>query len=621
MLLGHRCLLSFALLLPIVSGCGSSSHGSESGTIAPTGTGISTPTAPVTPPKAAPIGGGAPGDDNKVVATASVDSLAVAVGASQTITVTFTSNDGLPITAFSVYGSLGSLPPGWSSPSSLTCGDVSPGSGCVLTLTYAPTVVETGTVSLDCVFVDNAGLPRTPGPCMSISYAGTASNNVVASASPDGEIDAKVGAAKQAVSVNFTTDDGNAASALTLTSNLSALPAGWSSKVAGLSCAVVSTGNGCQLPLQFVPTAATSGTLVLAFTYIDASGAAKSGTLNLPYATSSREIVVASVSPSGQTNAAQTGGQQSVAVTFTTADGNTASGLSVIDGLAKLPAGWSSSATAFGCDSVSTGNGCQLQLKFAPTALGAGTLTLRYSYTESSGAINFGLVNIPYAATSNDSVMGTVAPTGQIVAMLGSPSQPVAVTFTTDDNRLATALQLTNLSALPAGWSATAPTFGCSALVSGNACQLMLGYAPTGVDNGTLTLNFSYMNNANEAKTGSVAIDYRTTTNDNVIATVAPLSLAVAVGSINPVVVTFTTDDGNLATALAADLSSLPADWSSGSVSLACAGVSVGASCQVSLTYAPTVAAGGTLAFGYSYTNSAGTAKTATVSIPYLAAP
>jgi hypothetical protein len=621
MLLGHRLLLLGALAVPILSACGSSSGGSESGTITQAPTGGSMPTAPVTPPKAAPIGGGVAGTDNKVAATASVDALAVAVGANQTVTITFTSADGLPISGFSVYGSLGTLPTGWTAPNSLTCASVAPGSGCVLTLTYTPTAIETGTLTLDCVYVDNAGLPRTPGTCMTLAYTATSTNNVVASVSPGGEVDAAVGG-KQSVTVNFTTDDGNAATALTLSTNLAALPAGWSSKAPALTCAVVSTGNGCQLPLVFTPTAAASGALTLTYSYTDGSGAARSGAVNIPYATTPRETVVASVSPSGEIIAAQMGGQQSVALTFTTGDGNAASGLRLISDLTKLPAGWSSASTAFGCDSVSTGNGCQLRLAFAPAALGAGTLTLRYSYDDSAGMPNFGLLTIPYAATTNDNVVGTASPAGQVVAMLGSPAQAVTIAFTTDDSRLATALQVTGgLAALPAGWSSTAGSFACSVLGGGSTCQLVLSYAPTGVDNGTLTLNYAYVNNADESKTGSVAIEYRTTTNDNVVAAVAPISLAVATGSSNPLTVTFTTDDGNVASALSADLTVLPADWSSASSMFTCATVSVGATCQVSLNYAPTVAANSTLTFGYSYVNSAGTTKTGNVSIPYSASP
>src|SRR5580704_2142604 len=393
MLQGHRWLLLGLLSLPVLSACGSSSVGSESGTIAPTGTGMTTPTAPVTPPKAAGNGGGVTGTDNQVSAVASVGSVSLAVGTSQTISVTFTSADGLPITAFSVYGSLGTLPADWSAPSSLTCGNVGPGSGCVLTLTYTPTAIETGTLTLDCVYVDNAGLPRTPGPCLTLSYASTAANNVIASTSPAGEIDAAIGGRKQSVTVTFTTDDGNAATALSVT-NLAGMPAGWSS-AAGLSCAVVSTGSGCQLPLVFSPTAASSGTVTLNYNYVDGTGAARTGALNIPYATTTNGTVVTSVSPTGQVNAANMGGAQSVAVTFTTEDGGTAAALSVT-GLTTLPPGWSSSAKTFACSSVSSGNGCQLQLKYTPTALTAGTVSLRYSYDDASGAPNFGVLNIPY---------------------------------------------------------------------------------------------------------------------------------------------------------------------------------------------------------------------------------
>jgi hypothetical protein len=623
MLPSHRLLLLGVLALPTLSGCGSSSYGTESGTIAQAVSG-SVPTGTVTPPKAGPVAGGVTGTDNNASATASIaGTLVVAVGASQTIAVTFTSTDGLPLSGFSVYGSLGAFPSGWSAPGALTCARVGPGSGCVLTLTYAPVAIETGTLTLDCVYIDNAGLPRTPGPCMTLSYAATSSNNVVASVAPAGEIDAAVGGGKQSVSVDFTTDDGNAATALTLTTNLGALPAGWSSAAAGLSCAVVSTGSSCRLPLQFAPTAAGSGTVMLNYTYVDDSGAARSGAINIPYATASNGNVTAGVSPAGQVNAAAMGGQQSVAVSFTTDDDKTASGLRLTSDLTKLPAGWSNGSGTFGCDMVGAGNGCQLQLNFAPTALSAGTLTLRYSYNDASGMPNFGVAIIPYAATTNDNVVGTTSPTGQITAMQGSPAQPISVTFTTDDGRLASGLQITSsLASLPPGFSSTASSFGCSALSGGaSACQLILTYAPTGVDNGTLNLSYAYVNNAGESKSGTLAIPYQTTTNDNIIGSASPTSLAAATGSSNFVTVSFATDDGNSASALTADLSALPAGWSTASSALTCPTVSAGSSCQVSLTYAPTAAAAGSLAFGFSYTNSAGMMKTGTVSIPYTAAP
>ena len=49
--------------------------------------------------------------------------------------------------------------------------------------------------------------------------------------------------------------------------------------------------------------------------------------------------------------------------------------------------------------------------------------------------------------------------------------------------------------------------------------------------------------------------------------------------------------------------------------------MSVGTGCQLSLTYAPTVPAPGTLTLGFSYTNDSGIVKTGTTAIAYTAAP
>ncbi|HEY2679015.1 MAG TPA: hypothetical protein VGI65_18755 [Steroidobacteraceae bacterium] len=610
------------LALLTLSACGFGTTGTGGVATAPPPDSSSGATTSSPPPKAAAGGSGVTGTDNAVAASASVGSaLMVAVGASQTIVVTFTSNDGLMLSGFAVSGSLGLLPPGWSGPSTFTCSAVGPGSGCALNLTYAPLATDRGTLTLNCVYIDNAGLPRTPGPCLTLSYAAAMPNNVVATVSPAGEIDAIAGSSKQSVNVNFTSDDGSAITNLTLATSLAALPAGWSSSATGLSCPVVSTGSGCQLALQFAPTARAAGVLALNYGYVDSSGASRSGTINIPFASASMGTVRASVSPTGQINAVETTGSQAVAITFTTDDGNAATGLSLAADLTALPSGWSSASKSFSCDSVSTGNGCQLQLQYAPTTLGGGSLALRYNYVDSSGAANSGLLNVPYSATTNDTVTGAVSPSGEVVAMLASAGQPVSVTFTTDDSRLATALQVTSLGALPAGWSSAASSFTCGVLTTGSACQLMLLFAPTAIDSGTLTLNYSYLNNAGEAKTASLGIPYRTTSNDNVVAAPNPVSLAVAVGSSNGVAVTFNTDDGNLAGALTADLTALPADWSAASGTFTCAAVSVGNGCQLSLTYAPTAAANAVLSFGFSYTNGAGAMKTGTVSIPYSASP
>jgi hypothetical protein len=635
----HREILISAVTLSLLAGCdfsspwGSSSNGTEYGATAVTGktggsgtggTGTGTTTGPT-----GGVGGesGTVGRDNAVVATASTTGMVAAIGASQTASVTFTSSDGLAITGFGISGSLGTLPAGWSGPSTFTCALLAAGSGCVLNLTYAPTALDSGVLVLSYVYVDNAGLSKAPGGSISIPYEAIAQNNVVGTVSPVGQINAAVGGGVQSVSINFTTDTDNAttdsaATNLAVITNLAALPAGWTSASAGFSCAIVSSGSGCQLVLTYAPMAAGRGTLTLEYSYSDDSGAVRFGGINIPYSNATASTVVATASPPGQINAAEKSGGQAVAVTFTTDNGNAASNLMITSGLTALPAGWRSASRTFSCASVSTGNGCQLGLTYAPAALGSGTLTLGYAYTDDAGTAQTGTFNLAYTATTNDNVVATPSPSGQVNAVVAEGSQTVSAVFTTDDGRLATGLQLTsNLGALPSGWSSAASSFACTSVSSGSGCALNLTYNPAAAGAGTLTLNYSYRNNAGQMRTGSLNIPYRATTDDTIAGTPIPSSVSAITGSSAGVMVTFATDDGNPASALSvtSGLSPLPAGWSSTAAALTCPTVSAGTPCQLPLTYAPTAIGNGTLTLGYSYTNDAGIAKTGTVDIGYRA--
>jgi hypothetical protein len=640
MQLVHRSVLIGAAALLLLAGCdfsspwGSSSGGSEYGATTVSGnTGSGTGTGKTGGGGTSPVGGvggegSTQGTDDTVTATANTSLVSVAVGASGTLSVTFNSSDGLAVTGFGVSDSLSTLPAGWTGPTTFTCPLVATGSGCVLNLTYAPTATNSGTVTLTYIYVDNAGLSKVPGGTITIPYQAVAANDVVATASPSGQVNAAVGSGMQSVSVTFTTDTGNAtlddaAGNLSVTTDLASLPPGWSSAASSFSCALVTSGNGCQLMLQFAPTASGSGILTLSYGYTDDTGASRTGTLQIPYSTTTADTVTATTSPAGQITAAIKGGSQSVAVTFDTDDGKAASKFLVTTALGSLPAGWKSAAGSFQCAAVSTGNGCQLMLTYAPTALGNGTLTLNYAYDDDAGVAQTGTLNVPYEATTNDNVTATPSSTGQVNAVVGMGTQTVTVTFTTDDGRLATDLQMTSgLAALPAGWTSSANPFACSTLSSGSGCQLTLTYTPTAMAAGTLTLDYSYKNNANQAKTGSLAIPYRATTDDTIAGTPTPgSSLAVLTGTSTPVTVTFATDDGNPASTLTitSGLSTLPAGWTSSSTTFSCATVSDGTVCQLPLTYAPAAVGNGSLNLGFSYTNDAGMAKTGTVTIMYRA--
>jgi hypothetical protein len=556
---------------------------------------------------------------DSVTATPSVaGTVSVIAGASQTLTVAFTSADGRPVSGLALSNT--TLPPDWSGPSDFTCSVTGSGNDCVLTLTYAPTALEAGTLMIGYVYVGDQSAP--PGAVLSIPYAATGSDNVVATPTPIGQINAAIAAGAQSVSVNFTTDDGNAATGLTILSDLSSLPAGWSAATPNFSCAIISHGSGCQLVLNYAPQAPGSGTLTLSYGYINASGLARTGAINLPYAATASGNVVASVAPTGQINAIQKMGTQAVTLTFDTDDGQTARNLVLLSPLASLPAGWSSAMGGFTCGTVSTGNGCQLLLNYAPTTLTSGTVQLDYGYTSPAGAFTTGSVNIPYAATTDDNIVATATPAGQINAIVGELAANLAVTFTTDDARTATALQLTtDLAALPAGWTSPDSSFACAGVASGTACQLPLTYAPGAAANGTMTLRYTYQDNAGQSKSGSLNIPYRATTDDSVLGSPSPASLAVLTGTGTTLTVTFATDDGNAASALSvtSGLTDLPAGWSSAAGTFACSTLSAGVNCQLALTYAPLNPDAGTVALGFTYTNDSGAVKSGTVLIPYTA--
>jgi hypothetical protein len=396
-------------------------------------------------------------------------SVAAMVGSGrQTVSLSFNSTDASTLSNLTVTSGLSSLPAGWSGPSSFTCATVSTGSGCLLNLVYAPTAVGSGALTLGYSYTDSAGAIQTAK--LTVNYAATTNNNVIGTVSPAGQIVATVGQGSQKVSVNFTTDDGNSASAFTLT-GLGTLPAGWSSSAGSLACGSVSTGNGCQASLTYAPAAPASGTLTLTYSYKDNSGDPKTGTVLIRYAATANDNIVGTVAPTGQIGGPIGNAAQAVTVTFTTDDGFTATGLSITSGLNPLPVGWSATVNSLTCATISTGTGCRLSLRFTPTATATGTLALGYAYTNNAGTAKTGTVNIAYQSTSHNAVLGTPDPAGTTRVKVGQ-SKPVTVVFTTNDGNTATAFSVTSdLSTLPAGWSA-ANGFTCAAVNSGTGCEL-----------------------------------------------------------------------------------------------------------------------------------------------------
>jgi hypothetical protein len=447
----------------------------------------------------------------------------------------------------------------------------------------------------------------------------TSDNSAVVTRSTVGTVHAMSGQTRT-LSLTFTSTDALSLTDFVITTNLAALPPGWSAPNA-FACALVASGSSCVLNLTYAPTAMASSAFDIEFAYVNYAGQRRTGRETIVYDATVDNNVVATASPSGQINAVVGTGSQPVTVTFTTEDGSPASDLQLQTRLGSLPAGWSATVQEFGCVTVGAGNGCLLPLTFTPAAKGSGTLRLEYSYASNAGVPKSGAIDLSYSATAHNNVISTVAPSGQVTAVVGS-TRPVMIAFASDDGDPITEFAVTSdLSQLPTAWSGPASGFSCATISAAHACELALSFAPTVVGSGALRLNYQYRDGSGALKTSSLDIDYSGTTYNNVVTTVAPSApiAAVAGSAGQSVAVTFGTDDGNVARSLqlTSDLSALPLGWSSPATSFSCETVNAGVACSLPLTYAPTVVAAGDLLLTYSYMDNAGTAKTGSAIIGY----
>ena len=148
-----------------------------------------------------------------------------------------------------------------------------------------------------------------------------------------------------------------------------------------------------------------------------------------------------------------------------------------------------------------------MPLSYAPGAAGSGTLTLDYSYTNNAGNPATGTVSIPYASTVHDTVSGAVSPVrygrrrrrrqpGSDRGLHDQRRQHGQRSRDCERRQRWSGFAARRLERSPG----SATTFACSSISSGAGCTLTLTYAPMASASGTLSLNFSYLDNAGTAQ-------------------------------------------------------------------------------------------------------------------------
>jgi hypothetical protein len=115
-------------------------------------------------------------------------------------------------------------------------------------------------------------------------YRANSNDTVGAVASPS-PVTLAASSGSQSVIVTFATSDGAPATSLAVSTNLAALPAGWSwsGGPSGFSCPTVSGGTPCQLTLTFTPLSTESGTLLISYGYTNNAGTPQTGSVSISY--------------------------------------------------------------------------------------------------------------------------------------------------------------------------------------------------------------------------------------------------------------------------------------------------------------------------------------------------
>lgn len=460
----------------------------------------------------------------------------------------------------------------------------------------------------------------------------TPAPGVVGATYSPSEVKATIGLS-QPVVITFQTSSGQATG---LNVPLANLPIYWQSaptatgNLTNYTCdnQPVTSDSGCKLVLTYAPKEAQANkSFELPYTYINSQGTKASGEVKINYSAESGNVVVAIVNPNGLINPS-IGSSKPVSVTFNT-NTKSATKLSVTN-LSSLPSSWTVNPanTGFSCDSVSaTGNGCQLNLTYRPTAAESGSIDLNYTYLNDNNVSQSAKATLLYNVTKGNNVVATYPAT---VRAKFDSTRDVKFSFTTDDNGSATnlSLDLSKLATSNPGWTSAESSYLCNTVDGANCPALTLTYAPKTTDKtsqGYLILPYSYVDKAAESKTGAINLWYQATANDvpaNVLVTSDPDgSIYSTLGATKQVSVNFSsaTKATNLQITSGLDtISNINPGWSTSNPKFSCATVDDTNLCKLLLFFTPTdLNQYGSVVLKYSYTDSNSQVQTGTYSISY----
>ncbi len=503
------------------------------------------------------------------VSSSALTFASTAVGArsvAQTLTLTNSGNAPLGPLGWSTLGDFSAAAGTCSLGNSLAAG-----ASCTISLTFAPTAVSSASGRL--TLTHNASPSST---IVTLSGAGIAAPAPIAliNVSTLSFATTSVGASSAVQTVTLS-NSGNAALVLsTLTSANAAFPITGGSCTAGLS---VAAGNSCTVIVRFNPSAvgASTGTLVLAH---NANPNSNSVAL---MGTGIAAAPIASVTPNAL-SFSQVINTSSSAQTVTVSNTGTAPLLLSSVNITGAQASEFTKTPASTCGaSVSAGASCAVLITFAPTATGARSASLVVAHNAAGSTATVALNGVgnmtpqPVIAVSNNALTFSAQAVGS------NATQTITVT-----NAGQAALVLSSLTV--SGTHSADYTLGgtCAAALSlaiGQNCDLTVRFAPSTL--GARTANLSIASNATPVSIGltgtataaaapAITLTPATQTFGNATVGAAPVPRTIALTNTGTAVLT---------------LSNITVSGAGFSGNNNCGNsVAVGASCTLSLAFAPT---------------------------------
>lgn len=404
----------------------------------------------------------------------------------------------------------------------------SSGTSCALSLTYKPTLPESGTVNLSYSYINAKG--KEAAESLLLLYNVGKGNEVVASYPR--AINLSFDESKQ-INIKFTTSDDEKASQLVLDlSKLSQDFPGWTSDKDNYICSNV---ESCPvLSLTYAPESTiypARGYLNLPYKYVDKANISKTGAINLWYKASAHNIDDTINVTSDPLGIVATTLDNTMPVTVSFSSTRKATNFKIISGLATLSSlnpGWSASKSDFSCKEISLeSDQCDLHLYYTPTNLtNHGSVILTYTYTNDNGDFITANYIIDYHPKAHNKVIIHLSDNQLITQayLFGPPGTitnyfnlaTINYNFTTDDGLTATNLQV-GLIIKPHGESSIRGTISnkinqssiCN-VVSGSAslCQGSLRYGSFYIESGDVVLQYSYTNNLDQVESDEVTIPY-----------------------------------------------------------------------------------------------------------------